>query len=62
MRTMTITIFSTDGSIEPSAYTINVPKFGKLRDLIRALSTASSLRNDESLLIAEVCFLICDRF
>ncbi|CAL9778577.1 unnamed protein product [Musa acuminata subsp. burmannicoides] len=54
MRTMTITIFSTDGSIEPSAYTINVPKFGKLRDLIRALSTASSLRNDESLLIAEV--------
>ncbi|KAJ8458922.1 hypothetical protein OPV22_031848 [Ensete ventricosum] len=54
MRTMTITIFSTDGSIEPSAYTINVPKFGKLKDLIRALSTASSLRNDENLLIAEV--------
>ncbi|WOL15310.1 ubiquitin carboxyl-terminal hydrolase 8-like isoform X1 [Canna indica] len=54
MRTMTITVFSTDDSMEPSTYTITVPKSGKLKDLIRALSIASSLRNDESLLIAEV--------
>lgn len=56
MRTMTVTVVSTDGSMEPSAYTVNVPKSGKLKDLIRALSVASSLRNDESLLVAEVCF------
>lgn len=55
MRTMAVTVFSTDGSIEPSTYTINVPKSGKLKDLIRALGVASSLRDDESLLIAEVC-------
>ncbi|KAG6526805.1 ubiquitin carboxyl-terminal hydrolase 8-like [Zingiber officinale] len=54
MRTMAVTVFSTDGSIEPSTYTINVPKSGKLKDLIRALGVASSLRDDESLLIAEV--------
>ncbi|KAG1333901.1 Ubiquitin carboxyl-terminal hydrolase 8 [Cocos nucifera] len=54
MRTMTVTVFSTDGSSVPSSYTVNVPKYGKSRDLIHALSIACSLRDDESLLVAEV--------
>ncbi|CAL9180899.1 unnamed protein product [Musa hybrid cultivar] len=54
MRRMTITVFSTNGTKEPSAFTINVPKFGKLKDIIQALSIACSLRDDETLLIAQV--------
>ncbi|XP_010917945.1 ubiquitin carboxyl-terminal hydrolase 8 isoform X2 [Elaeis guineensis] len=54
MRTMTVTVFSTDGSSVPSSYTVNVPKYGKSKDLIHALSIACSLRDDESLLVAEV--------
>ncbi|XP_042472290.1 multicystatin-like [Zingiber officinale] len=44
----------TDCNTEPSAHTINVPKSGKLKDLIQVLGVASSLRDDESLLIVEV--------
>ncbi|XP_042472544.1 cell division control protein 48 homolog B-like [Zingiber officinale] len=44
----------TDCNTESSAHTINVPKSGKLKDLIQVLGVASSLRDDESLLIAEV--------
>lgn len=54
MRTMTVTVFSTDGSSVPSSYTVNVPKYGKSKDLIHALSIACSLRDDERLLVAEV--------
>lgn len=54
MRRMTITVFSTNGTKKPSAFTINVPKFGKLKDIIQALSIACSLRDDETLLIAQV--------
>ncbi|KAK3002883.1 hypothetical protein RJ639_019247 [Escallonia herrerae] len=54
MRTMTLTVMSSDGSTEPSPCTITVPKHGKLEDLIQALSTACSLRGDESLLVAEI--------
>lgn len=54
MRAMTVTVFSTDGSSRPSSYTVIVPKYGKCKDLIRALSIACSLKDDESLLIAEV--------
>ncbi|KAJ8480386.1 hypothetical protein OPV22_024113 [Ensete ventricosum] len=54
MRRMTITVFSTNGTKEPSTFTINVPKFGKVKHIIQALSTACSLRDDETLLIAEV--------
>ncbi|THU52317.1 hypothetical protein C4D60_Mb10t02730 [Musa balbisiana] len=39
---------------KPSAFTINVPKFGKLKDIIQALSIACSLRDGETLLIAQV--------
>lgn len=55
LRTMTLTIVSTDGITLPSAYTITVPNSGRLTDLIEALSAACSLRDDETLLVAEVC-------
>ncbi|XP_075637983.1 ubiquitin carboxyl-terminal hydrolase 8-like isoform X1 [Castanea sativa] len=54
MRTMTLTVMSTDGITLPSTYTITVPDCGKLTDLIVALSAACSLRDDETLLVAEV--------
>ncbi|RCV19482.1 hypothetical protein SETIT_3G388400v2 [Setaria italica] len=54
MRTMTITVFSTDGTTGPSPYTVSVPKSGDTRTLINALSNACSLRDDERLLVAEV--------
>ncbi|XP_031743174.1 ubiquitin carboxyl-terminal hydrolase 8 isoform X2 [Cucumis sativus] len=53
MRTMTLTVVSTDGST-PAPYTITVPKSGKWEDLIKALSIACSLKADETLLVAEV--------
>ncbi|KAG2622259.1 hypothetical protein PVAP13_3NG274300 [Panicum virgatum] len=54
MRTMTITVFSTDGTTGPSPYTVSVPKSGDTRTLINALSNACSLQDDERLLVAEV--------
>ncbi|XP_065617775.1 ubiquitin carboxyl-terminal hydrolase 8-like, partial [Quercus suber] len=64
MRTMTLTVMGADGITLPSTYTITVPDCGKLTDLIVALSAACSLRDDETLLVAEVymnwnlnCFL-----
>lgn len=55
MRTMTLTVLNTDGNYLPSPYTITVPKHGKFQDLIQALSTACSLGDNETLLVAEVC-------
>ncbi|XP_030522298.1 ubiquitin carboxyl-terminal hydrolase 8 [Rhodamnia argentea] len=54
MRTMTLTVITTDGSTKLSPYTITVPKFGKCEDLFRALSSACSLGEDETLLLAEI--------
>lgn len=54
MRTMTVTVLSTDGSSGPSPCTITVPKYGKCKNLIQALSAACSLKNSEALLVAEV--------
>ncbi|XP_012074283.1 ubiquitin carboxyl-terminal hydrolase 8 isoform X2 [Jatropha curcas] len=54
MRTMTLTVVSTDGFTLPYPITVSVPKCGRLKDLIEALSTACSLRNDERLLVAEI--------
>lgn len=54
MRSMTLMVISCDGITLPSTFTISVPKSGRLKDLIDALSTACSLRADETLLIAEV--------
>ncbi|KAL7596268.1 hypothetical protein Lser_V15G28628 [Lactuca serriola] len=54
MRTMTLTVLSTDGTTLPIPVTVNVPKYGKFKDLIQALSIACSLRDDETLLVAEI--------
>ncbi|TVU48975.1 hypothetical protein EJB05_00264 [Eragrostis curvula] len=54
MRTMTITVFSSDGTAGPSPYTVSVPKSGDTRTLVNALSSACLLRDDERLLVAEV--------
>ncbi|KAF6169981.1 hypothetical protein GIB67_034373 [Kingdonia uniflora] len=54
MRTMTVTVLSTDGSSPPSSFTVTVPKYGKCKDLIEALSIACSLKIDEILLVAEI--------
>ncbi|KAG8646943.1 hypothetical protein MANES_09G043300v8 [Manihot esculenta] len=54
MRTMTLTMLSSDGTTLPCPITVSVPNCGRLKDLIEALSTACSLRNDESLLVVEI--------
>ncbi|KAE8705771.1 Ubiquitin carboxyl-terminal hydrolase 8 [Hibiscus syriacus] len=54
LRTMTVTVISTDGTFPPSPFTVTVPKSGKFEDLIQALSVACSLRADETLLVAEI--------
>ncbi|GAV77153.1 UCH domain-containing protein [Cephalotus follicularis] len=54
LRTMTLTVMSTDGRTKPSPYTFTVPKLGKFEDLKQALGTACSLGVDETLLVAEV--------
>ncbi|KVH90549.1 Peptidase C19, ubiquitin carboxyl-terminal hydrolase 2, partial [Cynara cardunculus var. scolymus] len=54
MRTMTLTVLSTDGTTLPISVIVTVPKCGKFTDLIQALSIACSLREDETLLVAEV--------
>lgn len=54
MRTMTVTIISTEGSTLPFQVTVTVPKSGSFKDLIEALSNACSLSNDEILLVAEI--------
>ncbi|KAL3532190.1 hypothetical protein ACH5RR_005711 [Cinchona calisaya] len=54
MRKMTLTIFSTDGTTLPLPVTVTVPRDGTLKDLVQALNMACSLRDDETLIIAEV--------
>ncbi|XP_010247842.1 PREDICTED: ubiquitin carboxyl-terminal hydrolase 8 [Nelumbo nucifera] len=54
VRTMTITVLSTDGSTQPSPFTITVPKSGNCKDLVQALSIACSLGSNETLLVAEI--------
>ncbi|KAK4758907.1 hypothetical protein SAY87_020208 [Trapa incisa] len=53
-RSMTVTVFTSDGSSLPSAYTVAVPKQGRCRDLIQALSNTCSLQPTEKLLLAEI--------
>ncbi|URE22783.1 ubiquitin carboxyl-terminal hydrolase, partial [Musa troglodytarum] len=53
-RTMTVMVFTSDGSALPTTCTVNVPKHGRCRDLIQALSNACSLKNGEKLLLAEI--------
>ncbi|XWS73790.1 hypothetical protein CRYUN_Cryun02cG0159600 [Craigia yunnanensis] len=54
LRTMTVTVISTDGTSQPSPFTITVLKSGKFEDVIQALSVACSLGADETLLVAEI--------
>uniref|UniRef100_A0A1J3EWG4 Ubiquitin carboxyl-terminal hydrolase n=1 Tax=Noccaea caerulescens TaxID=107243 RepID=A0A1J3EWG4_NOCCA len=54
MRTMDLTVMSADGVSLPVSLTVNVPKFGRFEDLQKALVTACSLPEDETLLVAEV--------
>ncbi|KAI8014461.1 Ubiquitin carboxyl-terminal hydrolase 8 [Camellia lanceoleosa] len=54
MRSMTLTDMSTDGSTLPFPVIVTVPKYGRCKDLVQALSTTCSLRDDEKLLVAEV--------
>ncbi|KAL9332168.1 hypothetical protein ACSQ67_001778 [Phaseolus vulgaris] len=54
IRTMTLTVISTDGITLPSTITVTVPNCGTVNDLIGALSTSCSLREDETLLVAEI--------
>ncbi|MCH95154.1 ubiquitin carboxyl-terminal hydrolase 5-like, partial [Trifolium medium] len=53
-RTMTVTVFSCDGSTQPSPCTVTVPKQGRCKDLIQALSNACSLKHNERLVLVEV--------
>ncbi|KAL8266622.1 hypothetical protein R6Q59_003966 [Mikania micrantha] len=53
-RSMTITVFSGDGSSLPMPFTINVSKYGYYKDLFQALATACCLESDETLILAEV--------
>ncbi|XP_043688372.1 ubiquitin carboxyl-terminal hydrolase 5-like [Telopea speciosissima] len=53
-RTMSVTVFTSDGSALPIPCTVNVPKQGRCRDLIQAISGACSLKSNERLLLAEI--------
>ncbi|XP_059668642.1 ubiquitin carboxyl-terminal hydrolase 8-like [Cornus florida] len=54
MRMMTLMVVSTDGTALPFPVTITVPIYGRCKDLVQALSTACSLRDDETFLVAEI--------
>ncbi|ESR43743.1 hypothetical protein CICLE_v100137951mg, partial [Citrus x clementina] len=53
-RTMTVTVFTSDGSALPSTYTVTVPKHGRCRDLIQVLGNIGSLKQSEELKVAEI--------
>ncbi|PON49641.1 Ubiquitinyl hydrolase [Parasponia andersonii] len=61
-RTMTVTVFTCDGSALPTACTVTVPKQGRCRDLVQALSNACSLKPSEKLLLVEVRNYLIQRF
>ncbi|PWA50595.1 peptidase C19, ubiquitin-specific peptidase, DUSP domain-containing protein [Artemisia annua] len=61
-RTMTVTVFCCDGSVTPVTCTVTVPKLGRCRDLIQALSNACSLKQNEQILLAEIQDHMIHRF
>ncbi|XWS74654.1 hypothetical protein CRYUN_Cryun01aG0016500 [Craigia yunnanensis] len=61
-RTMTITVFNCDGSALPSTCTVTVPKQGRHRDLIQALSNACSLKQTEEFKLVEIRNHLIHRF
>ncbi|XP_051131118.1 ubiquitin carboxyl-terminal hydrolase 8-like [Andrographis paniculata] len=54
LRKMTLTVLNTDGTTLPHPVTISVPDNGTLKNLVEALGTACSLRDNGTLLIAEI--------
>lgn len=58
-RSMTVSVFYGDGNRFRTAYTVTVPKDGSLGDLSNALAAACGLKEDESLLFADVIILSC---
>ncbi|XVF41010.1 hypothetical protein PTKIN_Ptkin01aG0246200 [Pterospermum kingtungense] len=61
-RTMSITVFTCDGSALPSTCTVTVPKQGRCRDLIQALSNACSLKQTEEIKLVEIRNHLIHRF
>ncbi|KAK4839305.1 hypothetical protein QYF36_020867 [Acer negundo] len=61
-RAMTVTVFTSDGSAMPSTCTVTVPKQGRCRDLIQALSNICSLKQNEELKLAQVQNHLIHRF
>ncbi|XP_077226795.1 ubiquitin-specific protease 5 isoform X2 [Tasmannia lanceolata] len=61
-RTMTVMVFNSDGSALPTPCTVTIPKQGRCKDLIQALSSACSLKNGEKLLLAEIRGHLIHRF
>ncbi|XP_021296304.1 ubiquitin carboxyl-terminal hydrolase 5 isoform X2 [Herrania umbratica] len=61
-RTMAITVFTCDGSALPSTCTVTVPKQGRYRDLIQALSNACSLKQTEEIKLVEIRNHLIHRF
>ncbi|KAK9951288.1 hypothetical protein M0R45_006743 [Rubus argutus] len=61
-RTVTVTVFTGDGSALPSTYTVTVPKQGRCRDLIQTLSNASSVKHSERLVLVEIQNHMIQRF
>ncbi|CAK8543025.1 unnamed protein product [Lathyrus sativus] len=61
-RTMTVTVFSCDGSTLPSPCTVTVPKQGRCRDLIQGLSNACSLKHNEKIVLVEIRNHLIHRF
>ncbi|GAB2280869.1 ubiquitin-specific protease [Dionaea muscipula] len=53
-RSITVTIFSSDGSAPPNICTVTLPKQGRCRDLLQALAAACSLKFHEKLLLADI--------
>ncbi|KDP20649.1 hypothetical protein JCGZ_03783 [Jatropha curcas] len=61
-RSITVTVFTCDGSALPFTCTVTVPKQGRCRDLIHALSNSCCLKNNEDLKLAEVRNHLFQRF
>ncbi|XP_076894449.1 ubiquitin carboxyl-terminal hydrolase 5-like isoform X1 [Bidens hawaiensis] len=53
-RTMTVTVFSCDGSVIPVTCTVSVPKSGRFRELIQAIGNMCSLKQNEKILLTEI--------
>ncbi|PWA60653.1 Peptidase C19, ubiquitin carboxyl-terminal hydrolase 2 [Artemisia annua] len=53
-RRMSVTVFSCDGSAVPVTCTVTVPKQGRVRDLIQAVSSACAIKQNEKVFIVEI--------